>query len=142
MNWLMLRARLYSGASSKPLDDPSETPISLLYAAANVKLHARTLVKFSMNHLNQKYGKGNKENMYSPNASFLSNSDAPGMLELRNLLNLIVPDMVNLWLGTQLLIEGSLLVTELYTLLGSVKEARFFQLELLRIAQRFHIPSW
>ncbi|VDO08455.1 unnamed protein product [Rodentolepis nana] len=130
MNWLMLRARLNSGASPKPLEDDSETPISLLYAATNVKLHARTLVKFTMNHLNQKYCKDScsKENN-SPNQSILSQSEAP------------VPEMVNLWLGTRLLLEGSLQVAELYTLLGSVKEARFYQLELLRIAQRFHIPS-
>ncbi|KAM3177902.1 hypothetical protein ACTXT7_003632 [Hymenolepis weldensis] len=130
INWLMLRARLNSGASPKPLEDDSETPISLLYAATNVKLHARTLVKFTMNHLNQKYGKdsNNKENN-SPNQSFLAKTEAP------------VPEMVNLWLGTRLLLEGSLQVAELYTLLGSIKEARFYQLELLRIAQRFHIPS-
>lgn len=82
INWLMLRARLNSGASPKPLEDDSETPISLLYAATNVKLHARTLVKFTMNHLNQKYGKDsyNKENN-SPNQSFLAKTEAPGLLK-------------------------------------------------------------
>lgn len=50
--------------------------------------------------------------------------------------------MVNLWLGSRLLLDGTLQVAELYTLLGTVKEARVYQLELLRIAQRFHNPSW
>ncbi len=51
-------------------------------------------------------------------------------------------DLVNLWLGTRLLMHGTFQVAELYTLLGTVKEARVYQLELLRMAQRFHIPSW
>lgn len=50
--------------------------------------------------------------------------------------------MLNMWLGSRLLLYGTTQVAELYTLLGTIKEARVYQLELLRIAQRFHIPSW
>ncbi|KAM7543148.1 hypothetical protein Aperf_G00000005776 [Anoplocephala perfoliata] len=126
LNWLMLRARLYSGSPPSLLEEGPEPAISLLYAAANIKLHARTLLKFTLSHLYQK--NGNKNTPLGQTS--VVETDVPA------------PEMVNLWLGARLLFEGSLQVAELHTLLGSVKEARFYQLELLRVAQHFHSPAY
>ncbi|KAF8569887.1 hypothetical protein P879_03647 [Paragonimus westermani] len=53
--------------------------------------------------------------------------------------HLVDGELLNLWLGTRLLVRGCLHVTELYTLSGSVREARAYQSELLRVGQRFHL---
>ncbi|KAH9280800.1 Separin [Echinococcus granulosus] len=134
INWLVLRARLSTGAPPIPVtDEDAETPVSSLFAAINIKTHGRTLVKFIMSHIEPKIDQcdGDKENQVpgeSLHSKRLTASDVP------------VSDMVNLWLGSRLLLNGTLQVAELYTLLGTVKEARVYQLELLRIAQRFHNP--
>lgn len=80
MSWLVLRAQLYGGAPPSSFEDCSKPPISMLYAAANIKLHARTLVKFTSSHLNQKYGKENSSSSHI----FLTESEAPGKFKLLN----------------------------------------------------------
>lgn len=64
INWLMLRARLSTGAPPVSCADDVGTPVSSLFAAINIKTHGRTLVKFITSHIKPKVGQcdGNKEN--------------------------------------------------------------------------------
>ncbi|BHF67576.1 Separin [Sparganum proliferum] len=140
--WLRLRARCSSGVPATGED--SESSVCPLFAAINVRLHGRTLVRFMLSHCEQKAGRGQnndqgeKENR-PPDSLPTKDADSKAAFWLGNQVS--DADLVNLWLGTRLLLEGSIQVAELYTLLGTVKEARAYQLELLRVAQRFHIPS-
>uniref|UniRef100_A0A183SHD6 separase n=1 Tax=Schistocephalus solidus TaxID=70667 RepID=A0A183SHD6_SCHSO len=144
--WLRLRARCSSGAPViRTVSEDSEPNVCPLFAAINVRLHGRTLVRFMLSHCEQKAGRGQsndqaeKENK-PPDSLPTKDAESKAAFWLGNQVS--DGDLVNLWLGTRLLLEGSMQVAELYTLLGTVKEARAYQLELLRVAQRFHIPSW
>ncbi|VDK22892.1 unnamed protein product [Taenia asiatica] len=158
INWLVLRARLSTGAPPVSGNDDVATPVSSLFAAINIKTHGRTLVKFVTSHIRPKADQcdGNKENQapgecWSSSCLTTSNISSKFIGHVPSfLISVVLPliyafvtvaDMVNLWLGSRLLLNGTLQVAELYTLLGTVKEARVYQLELLRIAQRFHNPS-
>ncbi|KAL7059394.1 hypothetical protein AAHC03_012877 [Spirometra sp. Aus1] len=143
--WLRLRARCSSGVPATGIfGEDSESSVCPLFAAINVRLHGRTLVRFMLSHCEQKAGRGQnndqgeKENR-PPDSLPTKDADSKAAFWLGNQVS--DADLVNLWLGTRLLLEGSIQVAELYTLLGTVKEARAYQLELLRVAQRFHIPS-
>lgn len=159
VNWLLLRSRLSSGAPPLPSsNDNSEIPTSLIYAAISIKTHGRTLVKFILGHSSDKTASrdsDDKENQ-TPEVNIrpkvLTEKDISSELnrafiffyrtsDFSNVFFVIASEMVNLWLGSRLLLYGAFEVAELYTLLGNAKEARIYQLELLRIAQRFHIPS-
>ncbi|VDM16343.1 unnamed protein product [Hydatigera taeniaeformis] len=144
-NWLTLRARLSTGAPPALItDEDVENPVSSLFAAINIKTHGRTLVKFIMSHIGLQvdHCDDDKENL-PPGESLYPNRLGASNISNTSVdrLHITAQDMVNLWLGSRLLLNGTLQVAELYTLLGTVKEARVYQLELLRIAQRLHNPS-
>uniref|UniRef100_A0A5K3FHR4 separase n=1 Tax=Mesocestoides corti TaxID=53468 RepID=A0A5K3FHR4_MESCO len=139
INWLRLRARCSTGAPPEAVaTEPSATPpVSPLFASISVRMHGRTLVKFMLTQCEQKLEQcGDKENL-RPRGDGGETTHSTVWADK----HLPDADLVNLWLATRLLLNGTFIVSELYTLLGTVKEARVYQLELLRIAQRFHIPS-
>ncbi|KAL3317504.1 Separin [Cichlidogyrus casuarinus] len=49
-------------------------------------------------------------------------------------------EMLNLWQATSLMVDASELCAELHTLLAPFREAGYYQLNLLRLAQRFILP--
>ncbi|KAF6777644.1 hypothetical protein AHF37_02558 [Paragonimus kellicotti] len=138
-------------------------PDSILHAAVIVRMHGRTLVQFMRQCCEQKLARqhpkasertnDNKENI--PVGSPVHKPNAPKVATLGRLPVICLVrfdpifafvgtdgELLNLWLGTRLLVRGCLHVTELYTLSGSVREARAYQSELLRVGQRFHLCAW
>ncbi|CAH8466188.1 unnamed protein product [Dicrocoelium dendriticum] len=164
--WLHLHARCMFGATEELRSVPvSQTefqmdynssvaplPYSLLHAAVIVRMHGRTLVQFMRQSCEQRLAKrrlnpheqleADKGDSYFrvPDNTSFTGASSPELTVWGNSL-LTDGELLNLWMGTRLLIRGCLQVTELYTLFGSVREARAYQDELLRISQRFHLVS-
>lgn len=158
--WIHLRARCVFGAGESDVTERvvslnSETsipkpPSSVLHAAVIVRMHGRTLVQFMRQCCEQKLCKrrvqligANKENVCSTNRPN-SETEMKQSAETSKTVpwssgQLTDNELLNLWLGTRLLIRGCQQVAELYTLMGNVREARAYQDELLRVSQRFHI---
>ncbi|VDP90841.1 unnamed protein product [Echinostoma caproni] len=154
--WLHLHARCLFGSVEVDVAEPSDNidlgaafvkpPSSVLHAAVIVRMHGRTLVQFMRQCCDQKLakrraqlGEANKENVCST-----TSSDSNHKLETSKTVpwgscQLTDNELLNLWMGTRLLIRGCHQVAEMYTLMGNVREARAYQDELLRIGQRFHI---
>ncbi|KAG5442895.1 hypothetical protein CSKR_113627 [Clonorchis sinensis] len=162
--WFDLHARCLFGATNLPhrsqFTSTSETsppvvdlPDSVLHAAVIVRMHGRTLVQFMRQCCESRLSKirqkliaereDNKENapnaankpFVEPDCEECPKTSAWGSSRLSD------SELLNIWLGTRLLVRGCLQVAELYTLHGSVREARAYQDELLRVSQRFHIPA-
>ncbi|CAH8871107.1 unnamed protein product [Trichobilharzia szidati] len=165
--WFHLHARCIFGANFEPPTtvDCSDThqnfpppSLSPLHAAAVVRMHGQTLVKFMRQCCEQKLQSrytsdkniksstvDEKENEdpasnHRKVKSSFSNSDMATTAWSSSLLT--DNELLNLWLGTRLLLYGCRQTAELYTLLGVVKEARVYQYELLCIGQRFHLCSY
>ncbi|THD22286.1 Separin [Fasciola hepatica] len=159
--WLHLHARCVFGIEESDADvqfndsfdngaSVAKPPSSVLHAAVIVRMHGRTLVQFMRQCCEQKLAKrstqlvsSNKENKCTANPADLEtkknrSSETSKTVPWGSGL-LTDNELLNLWLGTRLLIRGCQQVAELYTLMGNVREARAYQDELLRVAQRFHI---
>ncbi|KAF5402666.1 Separin [Paragonimus heterotremus] len=158
--WIHLHARCLFGATNEMHSNPETldtflagwnnavipVPDSILHAAVIVRMHGRTLVQFMRQCCEQKLARQqpkasertneNKENI--PVDSSVHKPNAPKVATWGG-SQLSDGELLNLWLGTRLLVRGCLHVTELYTLSGSVREARAYQNELLRVGQRFHL---
>ncbi|CAL8098594.1 unnamed protein product, partial [Calicophoron daubneyi] len=141
---------------SPPITPPPESP---LHAAVIVRMHGRTLVQFIRQCCEQKLSKkrilmkdSEKENVCPASRQPISEKQSGGQggeegesqlsthrSTIWSCSGLGDGELLNLWLATRLLVRGCTQVTELYTLLGSVREARAYQDELLRVGQRFHL---
>ncbi|CAH8586999.1 unnamed protein product [Schistosoma turkestanicum] len=168
--WLHLHARCIFGANFELVNTllqpdtqdmfPSP-PLSPLHAAVIVRMHGQTLVKFMRLCCEQKLqnrsvakqnvigiGKENKNPSGSPenNKKFVEPQPLASDLKMSTVAwssaSLTDNELLNLWLGTRLLLYGCHQTAELYTLLGTVREARVYQNELLCVGQRFHLCSY
>ncbi|VEL22917.1 unnamed protein product, partial [Protopolystoma xenopodis] len=153
--WSQLRVRCFGALPSDNSDNTTISssgqftplPASPLHAANVVRLHGRTLVRFMLQRFEKERYKrsytseSDKENTQpnSLNASAIPIGHSNSLIWGNGSLNEV--DLLNTWLGTRLLLEGCQQVAELYTLLGTVREARAYLDELLRAAQRFHVPA-
>ncbi|KAH8868186.1 Separin [Schistosoma japonicum] len=166
--WFHLHARCIFGANfgstSMPLQSEIQykfpsPPVSPLHASVIVRMHGQTLVKFMRLCCERKL----QNNSYARNQNVVTgigkeNEDPKTLKNSVNLKSapsdidastaawtsaaLTDNELLNLWLGTRLLLYGCHQTAELYTLLGTVREARVYQNELLCIGQRFHICSY
>ncbi|CAH8657528.1 unnamed protein product [Schistosoma guineensis] len=169
--WLHLHARCIFGANFELVNTPLQSgthdtfpppPVSPLHAAVIVRMHGQTLVKFMRLCCEQKLqnrsctkqqvkvgiGKENKDPSVGPKnlKRFVEPKPVPSELKVSTAawssVSLTDNELLNLWLGTRLLLYGCHQTAELYTLLGTVREARVYQNELLCVGQRFHLCSY
>uniref|UniRef100_A0A5K4EVT8 Separase n=1 Tax=Schistosoma mansoni TaxID=6183 RepID=A0A5K4EVT8_SCHMA len=169
--WLHLHARCIFGANfelastslqSDTHDMFPPPPVSPLHAAVIVRMHGQTLVKFMRLCCEQKLqnrsctkqqvkvgiGKENEDPSVGPKnlKKFVEPKSVPSELKVSTVawssVSLTDNELLNLWLGTRLLLYGCHQTAELYTLLGTVREARVYQNELLCVGQRFHLCSY
>ncbi|CAH8678128.1 unnamed protein product [Schistosoma rodhaini] len=169
--WLHLHARCIFGANfelastslqSDTHDMFPPPPVSPLHAAVIVRMHGQTLVKFMRLCCEQKLqnrsctkqqvkvgiGKENEDPSVGLKnlKKFVEPKSVPSELKVSTVawssVSLTDNELLNLWLGTRLLLYGCHQTAELYTLLGTVREARVYQNELLCVGQRFHLCSY
>nr|CAH8870858.1 unnamed protein product [Trichobilharzia regenti] len=165
--WFHLHARcIFGGNFELPTTvDCSDTyqnfpppSLSPLHAAAVVRMHGQTLVKYMRQSCDEKLQSrySSDKNIKSSTVEEKENEDPASNhnkvkspfsdpdLATTAWSSTLLPDneLLNLWLGTRLLLYGCRQTAELYTLLGVVKEARVYQFELLCISQRFHLCSY